>query len=358
MTIPEGSGARGSGELVGQRLGGYLLESLLGTGGMAEVYRAREVALDREVAVKVLPAALARDPDYVQRFRNEARRFAALEHPHIVPVYHFDDEGSLLYLVMPILKESLRDRLERESRLDPDEAIRLVSEIASALEMAHAQGLVHRDVKPENVLLDEAGKALLTDFGIARHVTFARQGGAQTLSGTGLPVGTPEYMAPEQLRNEGVDQRADVYALGAMLYELLTGQAPHEAGTPYEVAALVLTAQVTPPSVRNPQIWPALERVVLTALAFRPENRYADAASLAAALQEALAAPRDASATTGALAAVAAAAAPSAVAALPFSRPLDLDAVPDEEIDKAPTLPAITIVRPAISARVLASLRR
>src|SRR5262249_49777232 len=156
-------------------------------------------------------------------------------------------------------------------------------EIASALEAAHAQDLVHRDVKPENVLLDESSQALLTDFGIARRLTQARHGGAQTLSATGLPVGTPEYMAPEQLRGGVVDQRADIYGLGAVLYETLTGQPPHTGETPYEVATLVLTTPVTPPGARNQHVWPAIDRTALKALAQRPEDRFQTAASFAAA---------------------------------------------------------------------------
>jgi len=276
------------GELIGQQLGDCLLEGFLGSGGMAEVYRARELALGREVAVKVLPASLARDPGYVERFRTEARRVAALQHPHIVPVYYYSEHDPLLYLVMPILKESLRDRLEREGRLDPLEAIRIASEVASALEAAHEQGLVHLDVKPGNVLLDATGAALLTDFGIAREMSRTRQGGALTLSNTGLPVGTPEYMAPEQLRNENIDSRADIYALGAVLYELLTGRAPHKADTPYQVAALVLTAPISPPSRDNPAIWPALEAAIMTALAANPDDRFQSAAGFAAALTRAV----------------------------------------------------------------------
>jgi hypothetical protein len=334
-----------AGALIGRQLGDYRLEALLGVGGMAEVYRARELALDREVAVKVLPASLAADAGYVERFRDEAKRVAALQHQHIVPVYTFSDTGPLLYLVMPILKESLRERLKRETRLAPHEAVRIVSEVASGLEVAHAHGLVHRDVKPENVLLDDQGTAMLTDFGIAREVSFARQGGAQTLSGTGLPVGTPEYMAPEQLRNEPVDQRADVYALGAVLYELLTGVAPHEAETPYEVAAHVLMAPLTPPAERNPAIWPALEQVVLRALASRPEARYETATGFAAALQEALDVPE----AERFLAETAPRRSYSRYSTRRFTHPPDLETT--EDIAEAGTLPAITIVRPVETIR-------
>ena len=261
MTSASGGG------LEGKQLGDFQLLGLLGAGGMAEVYRGFDVKLKRQVAVKVLPAALSGDANYVQRFRTEAQRVAALNHPHIVPVYHFGEEGPLLYHVMPLLKESLRDRLEREGTLAPHEAVRLVVQIASALSVAHAAGLVHRDVKPENILLNDKGEALLTDFGIARPVMMSRTGRmAQTLSATGLPVGTPEYMAPEQLRGESIDERADIYALGAVLYELLTGHPPHEAETPYEVAALSLMGEIAPPSSLAPGISEELEDVVMIAL--------------------------------------------------------------------------------------------
>ena len=288
-----------NGSLTGKQLGDFKLQGLLGAGGKAEVYRGFDVKLKREVAVKVLPAMLARDANYVQRFRTEAQRVAALDHPHIVPVYHFGEEGPLLYHVMPLLKESLRDRLEREGILSPQEAVGIVVQIASALSVAHAAGLVHRDVKPENILLNEKNEALLTDFGIARPVMMSRAGRmAQTLSATGLPVGTPEYMAPEQLRGEAIDERVDIYALGAVLYELLTGHPPHEAETPYQVAALSLAGNITPPASLAPDISPDLEDVVMTALAPDPAARFQDASSLAHAARRAVF-PKGSSLLTG-----------------------------------------------------------
>jgi serine/threonine-protein kinase len=306
---------------------------------MAEVYRAYEERLQRAVAVKILPPALATDAEYVRRFRQEARNVAALRHPHIVPVYHYGEDEGLLYLVMPIFSESLRRRLDHEERLAVDEAIRLISEIASALEAAHAHDLVHRDVKPENILLDESDHALLTDFGIARRLTHARHSGAQTLSATGLPVGTPEYMAPEQLRGGAVDRRADIYGLGAVLYETLTGQAPHEGETPYEVATLVLTTPVTPPGVRNPHVWPALDRVTLKALAQRPEDRYQTAAGFASALQEAVSARDE----------------PEPATPLASEHDNGLSS-PETLPHEAPTLPAIPLVPPHFVARVHGAL--
>jgi hypothetical protein len=275
-----------AGGLTGKKLGDYELRALLGAGGMAEVYRGYDTALGRELAVKVLPAALALDAGYVERFRDEARRVAALTHPNIVPVYQYGEEDGLLYLVMPVLKESLRERMDREGTLPPSDAAKLAVQVAAALDAAHTSGIVHRDVKPENILLNNEGKAHLTDFGIARELSFLKETGSnRTLAATGLPVGTPEYMAPEQLRAGDVDQRADIYALGAVLYELLTGVVPHEAPTPYEVAALVLTAPTMPPSQRNPEIWPELEAVVMTAVAKEAKDRYRDARSFAIALR-------------------------------------------------------------------------
>jgi serine/threonine protein kinase len=295
----DGVTSTSGGSLVGQQLGDFQLQGLLGAGGMAEVYRGFDVKLKRQVAVKILPASMSNDAGYVQRFKTEAQRVAALNHPHIVPVYHFGEEGPLLYHVMPILQESLRDRLDREVTLNPQDAVRLVVEIASALSVAHAAGLVHRDVKPENILLDDKGEAYLTDFGIARPVMPSRVGrAAQTLSATGLPVGTPEYMAPEQLRGEPLDQRADIYALGAVLYELLTGHAPHEAETPYEVAAQSLMGKIDPPSALVPGIPEELEDVIMIALASDPAARYPDASSFAFAARRAVF-PRGRSLLTG-----------------------------------------------------------
>ena len=275
--------------LIGQSLGQYYLRSVLGVGGMATVYRALDPALDREVAVKVLPASLATDEEYVRRFRDEGRQVAALHHPHIVPIYAVGEERVHSYYVMPVLLGSLRDLLQQQVQLSPGDAVRLAQQVASALGAAHELGLVHRDVKPANILLDTDGSALLTDFGIARRVATQRGGeDAPTLAGTGLPVGTPQYMAPEQLRGEHLDQRTDIYALGAVLYELLTGVAPYAADSPFEVASLALSAPIVPPSQHNPQVWPELEQVVLRALARQATNRYPDMQSVSAALELAL----------------------------------------------------------------------
>ncbi len=282
MTAQEGS-------LVGQTLGVYRLRSLLGVGGMAEVYLAEDPSLRRDIAVKVLPRSLATDPGYVERFRNEAQRVASLSHPHITPVYTFGEERGLLYLVMPRLKESLRERMEREGILSLQEAARVTNQIAAALHIAHQHGIVHRDVKPENILLDETGKAMLTDFGIAREVSALREAGiARTLAATGLPVGTPEYMAPEQLRGQPATEQVDLYALGVVLYEMLTARVPYDAATPYEVATAVMRDPLRPPSHYNPELSPEVEAVILTAMAKDPAERYPDMKKFALDLRDAM----------------------------------------------------------------------
>jgi eukaryotic-like serine/threonine-protein kinase len=272
--------------LTGRRLGGYDLGKLIGVGGMAEVYWAYDRMLMRDVAVKVLSRSLAEDDDYVDRFRAEARRVAALRHPHLVPVYHAGEEvvdgRRFLYLVMPLLHESLEDVLQRTGKLVPAEAVGLVLQVADGLAAAHRDGLVHRDVKPGNILLDAEGQAALADFGLAREV---RRPPSVT---TQHPWGTPEYMAPEQFRDTAIDQRADIYALGVVLYELLSGKRPFEGGTSYDIAAQVLTGSVTPFSMNGTAVPPALERVVLRALAREPGDRYPSMAAFALALRQAV----------------------------------------------------------------------
>ena len=183
--------------LIGQRLEHYDIERLLGVGGMAHVYLARDTLLGREVAIKALAPEFLTHDAAIERFRREAQRVAALEHPHIAPVLHMIEVGDHLYLVMPLFVESLRERLQRAQRLEMAEAVRLVSEVGSALAIAHSQGLVHRDVKPGNILLDQEGRAFLCDFGVACKAKVTEDADTLTLAGSGLPVGTPLYMAPE-----------------------------------------------------------------------------------------------------------------------------------------------------------------
>jgi eukaryotic-like serine/threonine-protein kinase len=299
MTVPGGSAAHRRirrGALCGERLGSYQLGELLGVGGMAEVYRALDLLLDREVAVKVLAAHLADNAEYVERFRAEAHRVGSLSHPHLVPIYHAGEaevQGRrLLYLVMPLLRESLRDLRRREGKLSPAEASWLVLQVADGLDAAHRSGIIHRDVKPGNVLLDTEGHPQLADFGIARELCATSPSGVAPTQPEEI-VGTPEYMAPEQLRGAAIDQRADVYALGAVFYELLTGRLPFDGTTAYDLAAHVLHAPLTPPSALAPDVVPAVERVVLTALSRDPAERYATAGAFALALRQAFVGRRE-----------------------------------------------------------------
>jgi len=275
-------------EFIGQRLENYVIERLLGAGGMANVYQARDTLHGREVAIKALSPVFLTDPGYVERFRREAHHIAALEHPSIVPMLQFIERGAGLYVVMPLYAESLRDLLDRKQRLPLNEVVRIVTEVGSALAVAHSHGLVHRDVKPENILLDAHGAAALADFGIARQAISKGSSGALTLAATGLPVGTPQYMPPELLRGTGLDHRADIYALGVVLYETLTGRTPHVGSSPLEVAAVALTQPVIPPSRLNSEVTATVEAVILSALSARAEDRYANVKSFIESFQEAL----------------------------------------------------------------------
>ncbi len=201
--------------MIGSKLGPYELIEEIGRGGMAAVYRAYQPNMDRFVAVKVLFRAVAADGTSLERFQREARLVARLEHPHILPVYDYDGVNDPPYIVMRYMPTgTLKDLLERE-QMPPQEVGYLVGQIASALDYAHRQGVIHRDIKPSNIMLDSEGNAFLTDFGIARLAE-----GSQTsagLTGTGIALGTPGYMAPEQGMGTGVDARADIYSLGVML---------------------------------------------------------------------------------------------------------------------------------------------
>jgi serine/threonine-protein kinase len=272
----------------GKTLALYQLHELVGTGGGAEVYRGVDPALARDVAVKVLRDELSRDPEFVRRFRTEARLVAGLTHPHIIPIYQLGEEDGHLFLVMPLLRGgSLRDRLQLPPRCPSQEAVQIALQIAEALAAAHAAHLLHRDVKPENVLFTSGGEVVLTDFGLARDLPAEGHAPAQhnTTGIYGIPVGTPAYMAPEQFqRTATLDARVDVYALGVVLYEMLTGRLPF-SGTPQELATSAHRRICPTPSQVEPSVWPALDPLVMTALAADPMARYRTAAELAAALR-------------------------------------------------------------------------
>ncbi|HEX6796699.1 MAG TPA: serine/threonine-protein kinase [Ktedonobacterales bacterium] len=269
-------------DLIGASLGHCVVEEFLGQGGMARVYRGRQENLDRIVAIKVLPPYYAADPDFVERFKREAVAMAKLSHPNIVTVHDAGEEHGRLFIVMEYIGGgTLKDRMA--SPLTMRDITRIVHEVAGALSYAHAQGIVHRDVKPVNVLLDGTGRAVLSDFGIAKVLATSA---ALTHSGAG--VGTPEYMSPEQCRGAAVDARADIYALGVMLFEMLTGRTPFVADNYTALAHSHIYEAPPLPSALNPRISPAVQSVILKALEKDPADRFQKATELAGALEMAV----------------------------------------------------------------------
>jgi serine/threonine protein kinase len=267
--------------LIGQTIGPYKITERIGEGGMAVVYKGYQQSLNRYVAIKVLRSELAQDEQFVERFRREALAVAELSHPNILHVYDAGMAHGSYYIVMAFVDGgSLRD-LIAQGPLEIEYATSIAGQLAEALDHAHRNGLVHRDVKPNNILMTREGRPLLTDFGIAKALHES-----QGLTRTGHSIGTPEYMAPEQIQGQKVDGRTDIYALGIVLYEMLVGWAPFSATTP--VAALYKQVNEPPPPLRQANIsvpdW--LESVVLKTLAKRPQERFQRAGELAEALRQ------------------------------------------------------------------------
>jgi serine/threonine protein kinase len=269
--------------LVGHTLGAYQLTEKLGQGGMATVYKAYESTLDRYVAIKVLPQFFARDQNFMTRFRREARAVAQLNHPNIVPIHSFGEQDSITYIAMQyVIGNTLKQ--ERGNVYAPEQALKLTIPIARALAYAHQRGIIHRDIKPSNILLTEDDWPLLADFGLAKMADTS-----EGMTGTGVGVGTPMYMSPEQGQGTGVDQRTDIYSLGIMLYEMLTGDVPFKADTPMAIVIKHMTAPMPMPRQINPNIPEELERVILKATAKNPTDRYQTAEEMAATLEATLA---------------------------------------------------------------------
>jgi serine/threonine protein kinase len=290
---------QGADGLIGLTLGHCVIEELIGQGGMARVYRAYQARLDRRVAVKVLPPYYAADQNFVDRFEIESRAMARLRHPNIIIVHDAGREHGHLFITMEYINGgNLKDYMESRPFSFAD-IPRIIHDLASALSYAHAQGIVHRDVKPVNVLLDTqrrvdgnasgqesvSRRVVLSDFGIAKVVA-----SSNVITHTGAGVGTPEYMSPEQCRGTMVDARSDIYALGVMLYEMLTGHTPFEADNYTALAHSHIYEPVPPPSLRNPRISPAVQAVVLKALEKDPSERFQQATDMALALEQAMAA--------------------------------------------------------------------
>ena len=261
----------------------YELGEILGFGGMSEVHLARDTRLHRDVAVKVLRADLARDPGFYLRFRREAQNAAALNHPMIVAIYDTGETrtatGPLPFIVMEYVDGvTLRDVMNRDGPMEPAHAMEVIADACQALNFSHQQGIVHRDVKPANIMISSAGAVKVMDFGIAR--TLADTTGGNRLTQTAAVLGTAAYLSPEQASGETVDARSDVYSLGCVLYEIITGEPPFVGDSPVAVAYQHVRKDPTPPSQRRDAISPELDAVVLKAIAKNLENRYQSAAEM------------------------------------------------------------------------------
>jgi serine/threonine-protein kinase len=271
-------------DLSGKTLGRYQVIEPLGEGGMAAVYKAYQPGMERHVALKILPRAFARDPEFTGRFEQEAMVIAQLQHPHILPVHDYGEADSYTYIVMPMVDGGTLADLVRGKPPIPWQRIRqITAQVGDALDYAHAEGVVHRDVKPSNILIDTRGNCLLTDFGIAKMVK-----GTKHFTQTGGIVGTPHYMSPEQGSGGELTSASDIYSLGVVIYEMATGRVPFDAETPMAVVIKHMTDPLPPPSKLNPKLYPGLEAVILKAMAKEPEDRYETAADLVRAIKLAI----------------------------------------------------------------------
>lgn len=271
--------------LLGRQIDEYKVEALIGQGGMARVYRARDTRTNRFVTLKILDGAKLAQPDYIQRFHLEAQAIARLDHPNIVSLYRFGETEDSLYLAMQYvegvsLAGHLRILKDSRQSIDPHGAAGILRDVASALDYAHSMGIVHRDIKPSNILLNEQGRAILSDFGLVLLAGIETEGQA---------LGSPQYVAPEQVDSSGkATHSSDLYALGIVAYEMFVGHPPFQASTPLETARMHLTQSPPLPRTERPDLPPELERVLLKAIAKRPVDRYPSGAAFVQAVEEAL----------------------------------------------------------------------
>src|SRR5438105_10549630 len=265
----------------GATLGAYRIGASIGRGGMATVYRAYHTALDRYVALKALPDFFADDPLYRERFQQEARSVARLKHPNILEIFDFGYDEGVAYLVLELVEGgTLADRIGRP--MDLREAVRILEQVAGALDHAHRQGILHRDIKPSNILIHTDGTPVLADFGLAKMA-----GSLRRLTSSGTVMGTPEYMSPEQAADDPTGPASDLYSLAVVAYEMLTGRVPFQADTPAATLLCHATRDMPPTRELRGELSAHLEEVLRRALAKRPEDRFPTAAAFVAALKPA-----------------------------------------------------------------------
>ncbi len=298
----------------GDQLGVYRIIEPLGQGGMATVYKAYHPALDRHVAIKILHPAFKEDQNFIARFEREARIVAKLDHPNIVPVFDFAQHDEMPYLVMRYIEGKTLKAILRETAtpLPLERVLAFLQPIADGLTYAHTQGVLHRDIKPSNIIRAHDGHIYLTDFGLAR----IAQSGESTMSQDML-IGTPQYISPEQAQGSPLSERTDIYSLGVILFEMLTGRVPFTADTPYAIIHDHIYSPLPLPTTINPALTPEIERVLLKALAKDPNARYASATELMSALATASSSPVAPTTLTPAPAPIIAYPAPSSIAQMP-----------------------------------------
>jgi serine/threonine protein kinase len=266
--------------LIAKEFAGYRIEGRLGRGGMGVVYRATDLSLDRPVALKVLGEELANDPGFRRRFVTESKLAASLDHPNVIPIHAAGEHDGILYIAMRLVPgDDLRTLLRSEGRLAPEQAIPLIVQVASALEAAHARGLVHRDVKPANVLVTPDGHVYLTDFGLSKRVDADTEA-----TRTGMVLGTLDYIAPEQIRGETIGAFTDIYSLGCLVVHVLTGSVPFTVATEEGKLWAHFSERPPLPSARVPELGTAFDPIVSRAMSKRPADRYPTAGEVGSAM--------------------------------------------------------------------------
>ncbi|MCA9894774.1 MAG: serine/threonine protein kinase, partial [Anaerolineae bacterium] len=274
------SGSQQDSNLTGKTIGPYELQQEIGRGGMATVYSGRQLSMNRMVAIKVLPRHFLHDPGFLERFEREVEVISKLEHPHILPIYDYGETEGVPYIAMRYLGGGSMADLIRRGVPELKDIVQPMRQVAEALDYAHQRGIIHRDLKPGNIMLDESGNAYLSDFGIARVM-------GSDLTGSAI-IGTPAYMSPEQAHGAPIDARSDIYSLGIVLFELITGHEPYHAETPMGLLLMHINEPIPPLTKFRDDVPPSLQHVVERATAKDPDQRYSSAGELAESLAAAV----------------------------------------------------------------------